>query len=103
MNELFGLPAHPLIVHVVVALLPLSAIATVVAAVLPRVRRYLAPVAFAFALIATISTRLAEQSGESLEEKVDRTELVRDHTREAENVLPWAIGLTVVSAAVAAW
>ena len=42
-QSLFGLPAHPLIVHAAVVLLPLAAICTVVTAAVPRTRRHFAP------------------------------------------------------------
>jgi uncharacterized membrane protein len=102
LESLFGLPAHPLIVHAAVVLLPLAAIMTLVTAVVPRSRRHYAPVALALATISTIAVWLAQGSGESLEERVDETALVAAHTGQAERVLPWAIGLTVVAAAVAA-
>lgn len=38
-KELFGLPAHPLVVHAAVVLLPLAAVATLVCAAVPRARR----------------------------------------------------------------
>ena len=101
-ETLFGLPAHPLVVHAAVVLLPLAAIGTIVVAVVPRARRVFGPLVFGVALVATIAVGMAQQSGEALEDEVDRTELVRDHTRQGENVLPWAIGLTVVAGVVAA-
>jgi hypothetical protein len=102
LENLFGLPAHPLIVHAAVVLLPLAALLTLVAAVLPRARRVWAPVALGLAILATAAVGLAQGSGESLEERVDRTALVEAHTGQAERVLPWAAGLTVVSALVVA-
>jgi len=101
LGELFGIPAHPLIVHAAVVLLPLAAIGTVVCAAVPRARRPYAPIAFAVALIATFAVYLAEGSGEELEERVDKSELVEEHTEMADQVLPWAIALTVVSGGVA--
>ena len=101
-EELFGLPAHPLVVHAAVVLLPLAAITTVVCAAVPRARRHYAPVALGLALVATLAVGLAQGSGEELEEQVEETELVEEHTEHGEQVLPWAIALTVVSAAVAA-
>lgn len=99
-ETLFGLPAHPLIVHAAVVLLPIAAAGVVVVAAWPRARRAYAPVVLGVALAATIAVGLAQQSGEPLEERVDRTELVRDHTSQAEQVLPWAIGVTIAAAAV---
>ncbi len=39
-NSLFGLPAHPLVVHAAVVLLPLAAIATILTAAIPASRRH---------------------------------------------------------------
>lgn len=69
-STLFGLPAHALIVHAAVILVPLAAI--VFAATCWRTEwRYIygAPVAAA-ALVGAIFGWLAEQSGEPLEHKV---------------------------------
>lgn len=101
-DELFGLPAHPLVVHVAVVLLPLAALATLVCAAVPRARRHYAPVALALAVVATAAVGLAQGSGEELEERVDETALVEEHTEQGEGVLPWAIAVTVSAAAVAA-
>ena len=101
-NELFGLPAHPLVVHAAVVLLPLAAVATVICAAVPRARRHYAPVALGLALVATLAVGLAQGSGEELEEQVDETELVEEHTEHGEQVLPWAIAVTVAAAAVTA-
>ena len=101
-DELFGLPAHPLVVHAAVVLLPLAAILTVVCAAVPRARRQYAPIALALALAATLAVGLAQGSGEALEERVDETPLVEEHTGQGERVLPWAIGVTIAAAAVTA-
>lgn len=101
-QNLFGLPAHPLVVHAAVILLPLAAIGLIVVAAIPRARRHYAPLVFGVALLSTIAVGLAQQSGESLEERVPETALLEEHTSQGENVLPWAIAVTVVSALVAA-
>lgn len=100
-DELFGLPAHPLVVHAAVVLLPLAALATLLCAALPRARRHYAPIALGVALVATIAVGLAQGSGEALEEKVDETGLVEEHTEKGEQVLPWAIAVTVAAAVTA--
>jgi hypothetical protein len=101
-DTLFGLPAHPLVVHAAVVLLPIAAIALVVVAAIPRARRVYGPIVLGVAIAATIAVGLAQQSGESLEGDVQKTELVEEHTEQGETVLPWAIAVTVVSALVAA-
>lgn len=99
-KSLFGLPAHPLIVHAAVVLLPLAALLVVVVALVPRWRRVGAPLALALALVSTVSVGLAQQSGEALEDYVQRTETVQDHTRQGDEVLPWAILVTIAAGAV---
>lgn len=99
-EELFGLPAHPLVVHAAVVLLPLAALAALVCAAVPRARRGYGPVALGLALVATVAVGLAQGSGEELEEQVEETELVEEHTDQGERVLPWAIAVTVGAAAV---
>ena len=102
LKTLFGLPAHPLLVHAAVVLLPIAAVATILLALLPRAREQYAVVVLAVALGATIAVLLAQGSGEELEDRVEETELVEEHTEKGEQVLPWAIALTAVSAGVAA-
>jgi hypothetical protein len=97
LESLFGLPAHPLVVHAAVVLLPLAAIATVLVALVPGSRRHYAPIVLGLALVATLAVGLAQGSGEALEERVDETALVEAHTSQGERVLPWAIGVTVVA------
>ncbi|MFV0257706.1 MAG: DUF2231 domain-containing protein [Acidimicrobiales bacterium] len=96
-NTLFGLPAHPLIVHAAVVFVPLAAIMTLVA-LAPKLRPMFAPLALVFAVIALGSVGLAQGSGEQLERRVDETELVEAHTEMGESVLPWAVLVTVTAA-----
>lgn len=100
LESLFGLPAHPLVVHGAVVLLPLAALVTIITALVPRARRAYAPVALGLALCATVAVGLAQGSGEALEENVDETELVEEHTEKGETVLPWAIAVTIAAAGV---
>ncbi len=101
-GELFGLPAHPLVVHAAVVLLPLAAVATLLCAAVPRLRRHYAPVALGLAVVAVVAVWLAQGSGEELEDRVEETELVEAHADAGEQVLPWAIGVAVAAAAVTA-
>jgi uncharacterized membrane protein len=101
-SDLAGLPAHPLIVHAAVVLLPLAVLVTIVAVVLPTARRHYAPLALALAVVATIAVGLAQGSGEQLEDRVTETELVEQHASRGEHVLPWAVAVTVVALTVTA-
>lgn len=95
-----GLPAHVLIVHVVVVLVPLSALAVVVGAIWPSAARRMGIVLPALALLTLASVPLATEAGEWLEEHVDSNALVRRHAELGDGLLPWAAGLFVLAAAI---
>jgi len=73
-----GLPVHALVVHAAVVLLPLSAIALVVAIVVPRTRRILGPTAVVGLGISTLAAFVARQSGEDLAARIGEP---ADHAR----------------------
>lgn len=102
MTTLGGLPAHVLLVHAVVVLVPLTALLIVLVAVWPAARARLTVATAVLAVVTLISVPLTTQAGEWLERRVDRTELVRTHTELGDTMLPWAIALTVVALAVLA-
>ena len=100
-TSLFGLPAHPLIVHAVVVLLPLAAIGCVLLAIVPRWRRPYGPLVLAAAVVAVISVVLAKGSGEELEHQEPKSELIERHAELADGLLPWTIVLAVAAVGVA--
>jgi len=73
-NEFFGLPAHPLIVHAVVVLLPLCAIALILMAIVGKWRRKYSWVVLLGLLLSVIFAYLAKESGESLAQVVGNPE-----------------------------
>ncbi|MFB7557488.1 DUF2231 domain-containing protein [Streptomyces brevispora] len=95
-----GIPAHVLFVHVVVILVPLTALALILCAALPTVMRRFGLALPALALVSLISVPLTTNAGEWLERHVDRNPLVRKHAELGDELLPWVIGLFLVSAAV---
>jgi hypothetical protein len=88
LETLFGLPAHPLIVHAAVVLVPLAAIGTIAIAVWGAARRHVGWVVVALGVTAFVFCLLAQGSGESLEEKVDEGDLVEEHA-ELGDTMPW--------------
>ncbi|MEU1705426.1 DUF2231 domain-containing protein [Streptomyces sp. NPDC005706] len=100
MSLVNGLPAHVLLVHVVVVLIPLTALALVAGAVWPRAARRLGGLLPSLALVALVSVPLTSQAGEWLERHVDDDALVRRHTELGDGLLPWALGLFVLAAVV---
>lgn len=65
-DTIAGLPMHPLLVHAVVVLLPLTALAAVAVAVRPAWRRAAGPVAVLAGIVAAVSFA-AKESGESFQ------------------------------------
>jgi uncharacterized membrane protein len=100
-DRLFGLPAHPLLVHVPVVLVPL-ALAAAVIALWPRARRAAAIAAASLALVGGAGAVLAVGAGQELEHRVKETEQVEEHAEEGERVeLPAvAFGLTALAGAI---
>lgn len=98
MEELFGLPAHPLIVHGAVVLVPLTALGVVVIALSARARRGVGLVVLGFAAVSFVFCFLASESGEALEEQVDETELVEEHAELGEK-MPIIAGVMLLTTA----
>jgi uncharacterized membrane protein len=69
METVFGLPAHPLFVHLPVVAVPFAALAMVALAVWPAWRRRLTGWMAAGAGLCFVSTVLANQSGDELYER----------------------------------
>lgn len=70
LDTFLGLPLHPLVVHAVVVLLPLSALALVLAAVVTRWRPRLLEAATAVLTVAVAAAVVARFSGEALAAEV---------------------------------
>jgi hypothetical protein len=100
MSLVNGLPAHVLLVHFVVVLVPLTAIAVVASAVWPAVARRMGVALPVLALVTLASVPLTTSAGEWLEEHVGSNALVRRHAELGDGLLPWALGLFVLAAAV---
>ncbi|CAM01768.1 hypothetical protein A8924_2867 [Saccharopolyspora erythraea NRRL 2338] len=88
-----GLPAHPLIVHVPVVLIPLASLALVLSAIWPAARRKLSWFTPALALVALATVPLSTESGEWLSGQVRFTPLIEEHEELAEGLLIWITGL----------
>lgn len=102
LDQLFSLPAHPLLVHIPVVLVPLAALGVVLLAVRPRWIRPYGPIVVAVALAGAVGAVLAAGSGEALEESVAvgaSRALVHDHAEAGD--LARALALVLLAAAVA--
>jgi uncharacterized membrane protein len=103
MDNLFGLPAHPVVIHAAVVLLPVAAIGTILVAISISLRRRFAIAIALCAVAAAVTVWMAQESGQDLEDRVKETDLVEQHTEEGETVLPWAIGVAGVAVIVAGY
>jgi hypothetical protein len=70
-DTLFGLPAHPLLTHAPIVLLPIAAFVTIVLAINQRWRRRAGWLLFAGVFVVTILLFAAKQSGESFNDAFD--------------------------------
>lgn len=71
-EEVFGIPAHPLLVHAAVVFVPLQILAAFVYAFVPFVRHYIAWLVIGLAVVAPASALLAKESGEAFQERLIR-------------------------------
>ncbi|HEU0101408.1 MAG TPA: hypothetical protein VFR07_03740 [Mycobacteriales bacterium] len=99
-NEVNGLPTHVLLVHGVVVLVPLCALLLVAAAVAPRARARLGGFLPLLAAGCLVMVPLTTSAGEWLEQRVGGGPLVERHAALGDGLLPWVIGLLVLSTAV---
>lgn len=97
-DQLFGLPAHPLLVHVPVVIIPLALLVALVA-LWPRARRGAALAAAALAVVGALGAVLAAGAGEELEGDVRETDLSEEHAAQGERVEPAAAAFGALAAA----
>jgi hypothetical protein len=101
--EVTGLPLHPLLVHAVVILVPLTALAMVLGSVWPAARRRLGIVTPLAALLLVALVPVTVAAGEALAALVGSVPAVQSHERYGRMLLPWVLGMFVVAAAQWAW
>jgi uncharacterized membrane protein len=98
-KTVFGLPAHPLLVHVPIVLLPLVGIGSIAMAVSASARRRFGSVTLALAAVAFVFTQLAAGSGEALQQSVQRSAALHDHVEMAGTLRVLSFVLLAVVAA----
>lgn len=103
-HEINGLPAHVLLVHVVIVLIPAAAAMLVASAVWPAARAKLGFLSPAVALVALVFVPITTNAGRwfqsHLPNNFGQTASVRHHAALGHQLLPWAIGIFVMAAAV---
>src|ERR1700712_5546463 len=98
MSVINGLPAHILLVHLIVGLAPLTAVLAIVSAVWPAARRRLVWLVLALSLVVMVTTPLTTEAGEWLEHKVGESPAVETHAELGDTMLYFSIALLVAAA-----
>lgn len=91
-----GLPLHPLVVHVVVVLIPLSVVGAIGISLWPAMRRHFGLLVLGCALVALVFVPVATSSGKKFRDRLGAQQLVRQHQHYAEQLFPWAATLVVL-------
>jgi hypothetical protein len=104
LHEINGLPAHVLLIHVVIVLVPAAAVMLAASAVWPAARAKLGFLTPAVALIALVLVPITTNAGHwfqsHLPNHFGQTAAVRHHAALGSELLPWAIGIFVLATAV---
>lgn len=95
--EINGLPAHVLLVHVVVVVLPLSAGAAVLASVWPAAQRKLTFLVPLGAVVGMLAVPLTTAAGTSLAAHLGNPAFIAHHRSLGQQVLPWALALALTT------
>jgi len=97
MTTVNGLPAHILLVHAIVVLLPLTALLLVLTTVWPPARARLAGPNAILAVAVVVLIPITTNAGEWLERRVAPTPLLRDHTELGDTAIWYAIPLAALA------
>ncbi|HUW79039.1 MAG TPA: DUF2231 domain-containing protein [Candidatus Nanopelagicaceae bacterium] len=101
-DTIFGLPAHALIVHAVVILMPLASLAVIGMIIRKDWQHEYRWQLLALVVVSTASVPLATNSGESLAGRVNQLAttnkaLVQAHVNAGENLTPFALLLLLTT------
>lgn len=103
-EEVFGIPAHPLLVHAAVVFVPLQILAALAYAFVPFVRRLIAWLVVALAVVAPLAALFSKLSGDAFEARQIRNGTagppllaqIAVHSSYGNKTLYFSIGLGVV-------
>ena len=102
MTTIAGIPAHALWVHLIVVLMPATALLEIVCALWPAVRRRLVWLVVVMAALLMVTTPITVDAGEWLYgQKKHHTALLQTHVDRGEQLTYYAAALLVVAVALA--
>jgi len=88
-EDLFGLPTHILLLHIVVVLLPISAAATIVLVVSSRFRHRWGLATVLATFLVTVFVPLTSQAGEALAERLPEDATIARHADIGNQLVIW--------------
>src|SRR4051794_22142570 len=97
MGTVNGLPAHILLVHAIVVLLPLSAALLVLTAFWPAARARLALPNAILSVLVVLLTPLTTSAGEWLESRVPPSTLLHKHTELGDGAVFYALPIAALA------
>ena len=97
MSTFNGLPIHPMLVHFIVVLAPLTAVLAILCAVWPAARERLVWLVLALAGVTAVLTPVASEAGEWLEHHIEESKLVEKHAEMGDTMLYFALALLVAA------
>jgi len=105
LHKINGLPAHVLLIHIVVVFVPLAALMLVASAVWPAARAKLGFLTPAAALVALVFVPITTNAGEWLQDHLPNnightSPQIVHHAKLGGELLPWVIGIFVMAAVV---
>jgi hypothetical protein len=100
MTTVNGLPAHILLVHAIVVLLPLDALLLVLTALWPAARARLAAPNAILSVLVVVLVPLTTSAGEWLENRVPQSTLLHKHTELGDGAIFYAVPIAVLALVV---
>ena len=97
MSTFNGLPVHALLVHFIVALAPLTGLLVILCAIWPAARQRLVWPTLVLAVSVAGMTPLVTDSGEWLENHVEKSELIEKHASLGDTMIYFALALLVAA------
>lgn len=100
MSTFRGLPAHVLLVHGMVVLVPLTAALLIICALWPRARKHFIWLAAAGAVTVTVLTPVTTNAGEWLEHKLGSSPAIEKHAELGDDLLYYIVPLLIAAVAL---
>ncbi|MFI1920319.1 hypothetical protein [Nocardia sp. NPDC020380] len=93
-----GLPAHVLLVHIVVVMVPVTALLLAFSVLWPAAQHRLGLITPLTAFVTLVAVPLTTHAGEWLEHHTSRDPLTRLHARLGDDLLVWSAAVFLISA-----